>query len=268
MAAHSINLTWATVLGAGLAFAGVGMASAADFETGPLEAQIAYEPAPEWKFVIAPYFWMAGLDGTVAAFGAPPVDVDAKFSNILKSLDFSAMLVSEARYGRFSLASDLLYLKVSNDKATPLGLVANSVQLGAKTLEFTALAGYALIDTPNGHLDLVAGARIWSVEDTLSFTGGALNGLWLQTSETWIDAMVGVRGRADLTPHVYLTGWALAGGGSSDADWDVFGGVGYRFNDRISGVLGYRAAGVDYQNGPFLFDVVMQGPVLGAVFKF
>jgi hypothetical protein len=57
-------------------------------------------------------------------------------------------------------------------------------------------------------------------------------------------------------------------GVSSDIDWDLFGGVGYQFNDTFSFVAGYRAVGVDYQDGDFLFDVIQQGPILGGVFRF
>ncbi|MEJ8572344.1 hypothetical protein [Microbaculum marinum] len=231
------------------------------------ESVISQEQAG-WSYLVAPYFWMAGLDGSVAEFGAPPVDIDVAFTDILKSLDFSMMLVGQARYGRFSLSSDLLYLKVSTEKNIPRGIIANSVGLGAKTFEFTALAGYSVIDAPNGRLDVVGGARVWSVESTLSFSGGAVNGLWLRDRETWVDAMGGVKGTFNFSPTLYLTGWALAGGGSSELGWDVFAGLGYDFSERFAGVLGYRAASVDYQKGSFLFDVTMQGPVLGAVFRF
>jgi len=224
--------------------------------------------APAWSFNIAPYFWMAGLSGTIQSFGAPPVEADVKFKDILSELDFSLMVVGEARYGRFSVSTDLLYLKVSPKNATPLGIFARSIGVGNKTLGVTGLAGYALIDTPEGRLDVVAGARLWSVENTLSFSGGILNGRRFEDSATWVDAVAGVRGRANITPNIYLTGWAIAGGGSSDSTWDLLGGIGYDFNDRISGVLGYRAAGVDYQDGGFQFDVTMQGPILGAVFRF
>jgi hypothetical protein len=252
---------------AALTFCGANAARAADMASE--EAAAVYdEPLPGWSFTVAPYFWMAGLSGDIAEFGAPPVSVDVKFADILKALDFSMMVVSEARYGRFSLSSDLLYLKLSTDKTTPKTPFAGSLGLGAKTLEATALAGYSLIDTPRGRLDVVAGARLWSVETTLSVNGGVLSGLWLRDRETWVDAMAGLKGRVDLTPNFYLTGWALAGGGSSESSWDVLGGVGYRFSDRFSAVLGYRAAGVDYENGPFLFDVVLQGPILGAVLRF
>ncbi|AFL52201.1 hypothetical protein USDA257_c36500 [Sinorhizobium fredii USDA 257] len=32
--------------------------------------------------------------------------------------------------------------------------------------------GYALLDGPDGHLDIVGGVKVWSVETTLSFNGG------------------------------------------------------------------------------------------------
>ncbi len=242
-------------------------ASAADMAQ---DDQVLFDQPPpsSWTFTIAPYFWMAGLSGDVAAFGAPTVHVDVSFSDILDDLDFGGMAVAEARYERFSLSSDLLYLKVSTGSATPLGILATTVKLETETFEFTALGGYALIDTANGHLDVVAGARVWSVDNSLSFAGGLLNGRAVSDGATWVDAMGGLKGKVNLTPKVYLTGWALAGAGGADIDWDLFGGVGYAFNDRFSGFLGYRAAGVDYSDGPFVFDVVMQGPVAGLAIRF
>ena len=106
------------------------------------------------------------------------------------------------------------------------------------------------------------------MDETLSFTGGVLNGRWFSDSAAWVDAMAGVKGQVHLTPKFYLTGWAMAGGGGADIDWDVLAGIGYDFNQRFSTVLGYRAAGIDYQDGSFLMDVVMQGPIIGAVLRF
>ncbi|TIW65432.1 MAG: hypothetical protein E5V56_07065, partial [Mesorhizobium sp.] len=63
--------------------------------------------------------------------------------------------------------------------------------------------------------------------------------------------------------------WAMAGGGSSDYMWDLWGGVGYQVNDKFSALIGYRASGVNYDNGDgFVFDVVQQGPVIGAIYRF
>jgi len=223
---------------------------------------------PDWTISIAPYFWAAGISGTVASFGSPGVDVDMSFSDILSDLDLSVMLAGEARHGRFSLSTDLLYLKLSTKETTPLGIAASNVSFGSTTMEVTALAGYSVLDLPNVRLDVVGGARLWSVRNELSFNGGYFNGRGFEDNATWVDAMGGLKGRVDLSDHVYLTGMALAGGGSSDFAWDLLGGLGYEFTDRISAVAGYRAIGVDYQNGPFEFDTTIQGPIIGASFTF
>src|SRR4051812_31800311 len=53
-----------------------------------------------WTYTIAPYFWAAGLSGDVGSFGLPTVHVDSDFGDILKHLDFAAMVTGEARYDR------------------------------------------------------------------------------------------------------------------------------------------------------------------------
>lgn len=80
---------------------------------------------------------------------------------------------------------------------------------------------------------------------------------------------MGLKGRVSITPELYLTGWGLIGGGaSSEIVWDLMGGAGYQFTESFSAVLGYRAAGVDYENDGFVYDTIQQGPILGAVFRF
>jgi hypothetical protein len=135
---------------------------------------------------------------------------------------------------------------------------------------FTAAGEYRLVDDERGSLDVLAGLRAWSVESELSFQGGPLDGIQVNDGDTWVDPLVGVKGRLDLTGNIYLTGWLMAGGFgvSSDFMWDAMGGAGYQFNDTISAVVGYRAVGVDYQNGAFVYDIVQQGPIIGVAFKF
>lgn len=90
----------------------------------------------------------------------------------------------------------------------------------------------------------------------------------LPTVEMDADGIVGLRGKYSLTPHVYLTGWGLLGGGGADIDWDVAMAIGYEINDRVSAIAGYRALGVDYNDDGFLFDAVQQGPILGLAVRF
>ena len=221
-----------------------------------------------WTFTFAPYFWAAGMKGDVAQFGLPEVHVDSSFSDIFQDLDFAIMATGEARYDRYSIFGDIIYVKLSQDADTPRGIITNNIEVTSKTFAGLLGAGYAVIDEPNGHLDIVGGIKVWSVDTNISFNGGLLGGVSRDDSATWVDAVAGVRGNYFFTPHIYLTGWGLVGGGGADIDWDVAAGLGYKFNDRISAVAGYRALGVDYSHDSFVFNVVQQGPILGVAIHF
>ncbi|GEC35522.1 hypothetical protein [Sinorhizobium fredii] len=221
-----------------------------------------------WTFTFAPYFWAAGISGDVAQFGLPAVEIDSSFSDILDHLDFGAMAIGEARYGRYSVFGDVMYSKISGSAGTPRGIVASSVEVSTETFAGLMGVGYSIVDDETVRLDVVGGARVWSVDTDLSFSGGLLDGVSRSDGATWVDAMAGFRGNYSITPEIYLTGWGLIGAGAADLDWDVAAAVGYRFSDSISAVVGYRALGVDYSNDGFVFDVVEQGPILGVVVRF
>lgn len=144
------------------------------------------------------------------------------------------------------------------------GIFTDTVDVQSETFAALIGVGYTVFEDQQSHLDIVGGAKIWSVDTTISFRGGPLDGV----SRDEVDGMVGVRGNYFFTPQIYLTGWALVGGGGVDIDWDVALGLGYRFNDTISAIAGYRALGVDCDHGGFIYDIVQQGPILGLSIRF
>lgn len=247
--------------------------------TAPVVAQaadiapvLAPQPRPEdpdkWTFSMSPYFWAAGITGDTGVFGLPEVHVDESFGDILSDLDFAFMAAGDARYDRFSIVTDIIYARITTDSATPRGILADEVDL--KTETFTAMigAGYSVIDEPQGRLDVIGGVKIWYTETTISFSGGPLGGVSGTDDATWVDAVAGVRGMYSITPSVYLTGWGLIGAGGADLDWDVMAAIGYKWNDAISAIAGYRALGVDYSDDTLTNDIVEHGPILGVVFHF
>lgn len=221
-----------------------------------------------WTFSFAPYFWATSLSGDTAQFSLPAVHVDASFGDILENLDFAAMAAGEARYGRFSIIGDIEYSKLSVGGSTPFGILASDVSVRTETFSGLIGAGYSVLSDSSGYLDVVGGIKVWSVDTTISFSGGLLNGVNRSDSATWVDALAGLRGSYSLTPEVYVTGWGFVGAGSADVDWDVALALGYRFNERLSAIAGYRAVGVDYSHDGFIFDVVQQGPILTLELRF
>lgn len=239
-------------------------ANAADIVSPPPESDSG------WSFMFAPYVWAAGLDGKVAQFGLPEVEIDASFGDVLKNFDIGLMGVGEARNGRFGVAADLLWVKLSAGQDTPLGLLADSVDADIETLMFTAVGSYSLYLAEGGNLDIMAGGRLWSVDTELSLNGGTLDGRTASDGDTWVDPVIGLKGRVNLSPEFYFTGWGFIGGFdvSSKFMWDAMAGLGYAPSDSFSIVAGYRGLGVDYSDDGFDYDVVQHGPLLGFVFNF
>jgi len=48
----------------------------------------------------------------------------------------------------------------------------------------------------------------------------------------------------------------------------LVGGVGYKWKETVSAVIGYRALGVNYSNGSLTNGIVEHGSILGLVFHF
>jgi hypothetical protein len=268
------NFAWMLVMAAALP--GIQYAKAADIAP---EAPAEVAPPPkEWTFSVAPYFWAAGLDGDVGLFGREPVHVDMSFGDIFDNLRFGGMLVGEAHNGTWGLFGDVIYVKIEADQSVTRTVAGVPLSLGAsvETSSFTGtfMGEYRVVSQPTATLDLMAGARIWSVDNDIeiSLTAGGppLAAFSGSDGSTWVDPMVGVRGRVDINPSWHLTGWGMIGGfgAGSDLTWDVLGGVGYQWNAWLSLVAGYRALGVDYDQDGFVYDVVQHGPILGAVMRF
>ncbi|MGE3872463.1 MAG: hypothetical protein AB7F74_05850 [Parvibaculaceae bacterium] len=240
-----------------------GPASAADL--------VAPEQANEsgWTFAVAPYFWATGLTGDVGVDGLPEVDVDLSFSDVMKHFDIGFMGAGEARYGRFGVLTDLLYVKLSADNEVDARHIDADIELTSQTLTTLGAVEYRVFEGESGSLDVLAGGRLWWVKTDLDFDGAVINASG-SDSETWVDPIVGLRGRINLSPDFYLAGWGMIGGFgvSSEFFWDAMGGLGYQISDSFSLFAGYRGLSVDYQHDGFVFDVDMNGPLLGAVLTF
>ncbi|WP_313348718.1 DUF481 domain-containing protein [Paracoccus sp. (in: a-proteobacteria)] len=227
------------------------IALAATLSLWPLAAT-----AQDWSYSLSPYVWGAGLSGDTKQFGLPAVHLDLGFGDVIENLDFAVMLAAEARRGGISFWGDLIYTDLSADARTSHGIVVDRVKGGARSFVGTIGAGYSVVNDDRSTLDLVGGLRIWDVKSTLDFHGGILDGRSGRESAGWVDAMVGARFKHRLSGETYLSGWALAGGGGADVDWDIAAMIGHDLNERVSVNLGYRVLGVGYDDGSFAWDVI------------
>lgn len=252
-------------------------ASAADIEVAEPPAT-PVEPTNEWRFAIAPYFWAAGLSGDVGVFGRQPVHVDMSFSDIFDNLRFGGMTVAEAHNGTWGIFGDFIYVKVKADESITRSIrgvpVALAASVETSTFTGTLLGEYRAYSTESVSLDLMAGARIWSVDNeinaSLTVDGPPLAAFSGSDGSTWVDPMIGAKARFNTGTPWFFNGWGMIGGfgAGSDLTWDVMAGVGYEWNNRVSSLIGYRALGVDYENEGFVYDTVEQGPFMGLAITF
>ena len=102
--------------------------------TIPAAAQSTDAPATgdRWTFVVAPYLWGISLDGKAKVKGVE-ADVDVPFSDAVKDLSLGAMLLVDARKGRFGIAANGVFTRVSpDDEVGPLEIhvTTDLAQLG------------------------------------------------------------------------------------------------------------------------------------------
>ena len=147
-----------------------------------------------WQFTLGLYGWAAGLDGTLGAAGyAAPVKLS--FSDILDTLDMSAMGVGELRKGNWMFQFEGLYLRNSVKDViatTPVLRIPITAKLTAETTRLEAVVGYRLLDNGTTTLDLLAGAVYYDISNTLNFYGPrAVRGL--ESGDAWIDPVIGLR---------------------------------------------------------------------------
>jgi hypothetical protein len=233
------------------------------------ETPFPQTPDPDkWQFQFSPYFWLAGLHGTGGTANRT-TEVDESFRDVFDALNFAFMATFEARKGRFISLTDLEYVSVSDEKATP-GPLFSTVDAGFKTFIFDQEVGYRLFDDPEkgASLDVLGGVRVWHVSTDFEFGAGILPATRIDASRNWVDGVGGLRGKMALSPKMFLTGKFDLGGGGSNFTWQIFAGAGYNINPKIALILGYRVLDVDYNKNNFVFDMNQRGPILGIGFRF
>jgi len=229
----------------------------------------------DWTFTAAAYLWGSGISGKSGILGLPPQEVDLTFGDVLENLDMAFMGFGQARKGPFVLGLDVDYSKLSakvdNPRVAEKPLIS-SIDAETTLWMVTGFGGYSVIDNDTVKVDLIGGARFWSVDVGLKANSewSAIDGRSVDDDASWVDPLAGITLNADLTESIYVSGWGMIGGFGvgSDMMWDVMGGAGYRFTDHFSVFGGYRAVSVDYSDDGFVYDMVQKGPVVAGVFRF
>ena len=232
------------------------------------------EAGDEWQFHVAPYAWLAGLNGDVSTLqGLPDASVDLDFwDDILEDLNGSIMIVGEARKGRWGLFGDFEYVNVLSEDSTPCRTPVFPPSRSRPNPSCCLLrVSTRLFETGGAFLDIMAGFRMWSVDTDLTLTAGLLSERTFSNSETWLDPMFGIKWLVPMGDTRFFVSSHLLGGGfgaGSDYFWDMNLNIGYRWTETVATTLGYRYLDVDYDDDDFLYDVSQHGPIIGLSWRF
>ncbi len=232
--------------------------------------------ADGWQYAAQIYGWLPSVSGDLRygpSGSGSSTNVDA--SEILDALESTFMGSFEARRGPWSGFTDVIYLKLAGDKSKSVTLRDGTAatlfdaDLDLKGWVWTLAGAYTVWRNEASHLDLLAGARLLSLDTDVKLTGGGPLQSERKLSDgvdLW-DGIVGAKGRLALNDRWFLPYYADVGTGGAELTWQAAAGVGYSFDWGDVSLL-YRHLAYDQGGDKLLQDVAFGGGMLGATFRF
>ncbi len=242
--------------------------------------------ADGWKYRALIYGYLPDIGGTTnfpMQAGGGSAKVDA--SKIIDNLKFAFMGTFEAQKGRYGFLADLLYMDVSGSKTQtrhvsidghelPVGVTANA-NLGLRGTVLELAGFYSALQEPAASVDVLAGARMLDIQQTLTLelsadlghdTGPGRSYTSTVHPTNW-DAIVGAKGqfRFGERREWFVPWYADVGAGQSKLTYQLLGGVGYAFSwGQVIAV--WRYLDYDFKSGAALESMYFNGPMIGVGF--
>jgi hypothetical protein len=179
-------------------------------------------------------------------------------------LDAAYQVQVEGGKGNWSGFADLTYLKLSDSEQRPIIRIDSD----SKQVFLDAAVAY----WPGGvgsPLNFYGGVRYSGFDDRYEFNAGGSSGE-IRSTKDYVDALLGVRYRFDLSGRWALLTRGDASFGGSEGTWLLEGlfayTVGKRQRNRI--VFGYRYKQAEFKDGNLTTDFTYGGPLAGFNFRF
>lgn len=226
-----------------------------------------------WNFRLTPYAWLAGVEGDVSTVpGSPVIPIEVTPSDALSDSEAAYMVFFEAKKQRHGMLFDVLYTDIQSD-LTLVEEIGLNMQSVSRNKVYSAAYLFETYNQDQSVVDFIAGVRYWNVDTILKLSGGLgiLAGQRISNEESWLDPLIGFKGRTKLgNSNFFAAGWLIGGGLGigSDGFFDVSANLGYQWNESIGTTLGYRYFSVNYEDGSFVYDVNQEGLILGLTWAF
>jgi len=219
-------------------------------------------PDDAWHVGVTPYLWFAGVHGTIGALGRE-ASVHASFGDIISYFNIGFMGDVEARKKRFLLTTDIMWMRLSDQKGLPLNEVGlQSIDAKAREFLLTPGGGYRILDKEKIKVDAWVGFRYWHLGQTLELKPSIFGGV--SQSQNWVDALGGARIHIPLSQKAMVTIGGDAGGGGANSDYQVAGLLGYKVAKKVMLQAGWRYLDANYRNSrSFIYDTATSGVLFG-----
>ena len=219
----------------------------------------AEEKQSNTQYEITPYLWAASFSGNTAVDGeeSPPIDSDYSFF-ALENLDGVASATFSARGQRWGFLFD--FLKVAyEDTFFDDSRLKTITRLEGAVIE---LAGTYQPESVK-YLDIIGGVRYQDIDVELTIRNRNMEG-----SVDWYDPFVGLIYARPITKDFYVSLRGDVGGGESDLATNAEVMLRYQFNKMFSAKFGYRYLKVQFTESDFIYDVSLDGFLMGVGIRF
>jgi len=264
--------------------------------------EVAPAPTPSWCETPPPFEirisapgFLSSVSGDLGVKGVAS-SVDIPFSTLFDHLTHVPISLSvDVRYKRWELFGDGEYLELGDSVTLP-GLLFTNANAHIKVGGLATFLGYRVINCDNAYLSLFAGMRYTYIEGDLSIFDngdarlqilrellGIPKRLDFSNSTSWVDPVIGARGRVRIWKAVSLYAEGDVGGfnansgsafeiqregrtlarnsiDSSDWSYQVQGGLEFQLTRSIWSQIGGRYLKYDYKQSGFTNTLGLYGP--------
>ena len=254
-------------------------AFAADLAPPPAPAPIPTPALSDWHFEAAIDGFAANLNASVGVRNLPALPVFANTFQVLKHLEGIVPVSVVAYNENFIFSASVFWVRVGvNGTFGPLEGAFSGVNAGL-TLNETLATAYGGVRIPTASPDWnvygILGARYFNVNGTINLQVPVV-GFSRSTSQgkDWADEIVGVKARHRIDDKWFIDFETDVGGYSGSATAQIYGAVGYKWNQSITTKVGGRVFYVYYQtaansgNGSFRFQETLWGPEVDVAYTF
>jgi opacity protein-like surface antigen len=235
-------------------------------------AQEPPSPPISWRFQVVPYFWAAGMKGSIKIQQLPEIQVDVPFSDVISNFDIGILGRFEGRKGDFGLATDVLYMNLGAPFAADQAPIANlEPQVDVRQLVIEGIGFYRMAhsaDFERAYVDVLVGTRYLSLRAEVDTTAGASIG----STYGWLDLIGGFRGRAPLGSWAAVLARGDIGGLGSKISYNLEASLDIAISKRWTLGAGYRYLHYDFETGlgddRRAANLSMGGPLVKATFTY